>query len=104
MNLWLILVDVWRKPARYCKAILFQLKKKLKKKKVINYLWTLQVMLVVKNPHATVGDIRDAGSIPGWGRSPGGGNGNPLQRSHLENSTHRGAWRAMVHGIAKSWT
>ena len=46
----------------------------------------------------------DLGSIPGLGRSPGGGHGNPLQYSCLENPVDRGAWRATVHGIAKSWT
>ena len=46
----------------------------------------------------------DLGLIPGWGRSPGEGNGNPLQYSGLENSMDRGAWRAIVHGIAKRWT
>ena len=46
----------------------------------------------------------DQGSIPGSGRSPGGGNGNPLQGSCLENPTDRGAWRALVHEVAKSWT
>jgi len=50
------------------------------------------VALVVKNPHAKAGDVRDAGSIPRWGKSPGGGNGNPLQYSCLENSMDRGAW------------
>ena len=50
------------------------------------------------------GDIRDMGSIPGLGRSPGGGHGNPLQYSCLENPTDRGAWWATVHGIAKSQT
>ena len=55
---------------------------------------------VVKNPSANTGD---AGSIPGWGRSPGGGNGNPLQYSCLENPMDRGAWWATVHGVAKSW-
>ena len=49
----------------------------------------------VKNPLANVGDM---GSIPGWGRSPGGGNGNPLQYSCLENPMDRGAWCATVHG------
>ena len=44
------------------------------------------------------------GSIPGSGRSPGGGNGNPLQYSCLENSMDGGAWWATVHGVAKSWT
>ena len=52
---------------------------------------TKQVALVVKNPLASAGDVRDAGSIPGWGRSPGEGNGNPLQHSCLENATDRGA-------------
>ena len=53
-----------------------------------------QVVLVVKNPPANTGDIRDAGSIPGSGRSPGEGNGNPLQYSCLENPMDRGAWQA----------
>ena len=46
----------------------------------------------------------DSGSIPGLGRSPGEGNGNPLQYSCLENSMDRGVWQATVHGVAKSWT
>ena len=46
----------------------------------------------------------DLGSIPGLGRSPAEGNGNPLQYSCLENSMDRGAWWATVHGVAKSWT
>ena len=46
----------------------------------------------------------DPGSIPGLGRSPGEGNGNPLQYSCLENPMDRGAWRATVHGVTKSWT
>ena len=49
-------------------------------------------------------NVRDPSSIPGLGRSPGEGNGNPLQYSCLENSMNRGVWRATVHGIAKSWT
>ena len=44
------------------------------------------------------------GSIPGSGRSPGEGNGNPLQYSSLENPMDKGAWQATVHGVAKSWT
>ena len=48
--------------------------------------------------------VRDAGSIPGSGRSPAEGNGNPLQYSCLENSMDRGVWRSTVHGVAKSWT
>ena len=55
---------------------------------------------VLKNPPANAGDTRDLGSIPGVGRSPGVGNGNPLQYSCLENSMDRGAWRATVHGVA----
>ena len=53
---------------------------------------------------ANGGDIRDTGSIPGLGRSPGGGHGNPLQYSYLENSMDRGAWQAMVHKSAKCQT
>ena len=52
-----------------------------------------QVALVVKNLPASAGDARDAGSIPGWGRSPGEGNGSPLQNSCLENPMDRGALR-----------
>ena len=62
------------------------------------------VALVVKNPPPSAGDIRDLGSIPGPGRSPGGGHGNPLQCSCLENPMDRGAWRVMVHGVTKSRT
>ena len=61
-----------------------------------------QVVLVVKNSPANAGD-RDAGSIPGWERSPGEGHGNPLQFSCLENPMERGAWRATVHRVTKSW-
>ena len=59
---------------------------------------------VVKNLPAKAGDARDTGLIPGLGRSPGEGNGNPLQYSFLENSMERGSWRAIVHGVTKSWT
>ena len=59
---------------------------------------------LVKNPPASAGDVRDVGSIPGWGRSPGEGNGNPLQYSCLENPLNRGAWWALVHRVTKSWT
>ena len=58
----------------------------------------------VKNLPANAGDIRDASLIPGLGRSPGEGNGNPLQYSCLENSMDRGAWQTTVHGVAKSQT
>ena len=63
-----------------------------------------QVALVVKNPPANAGDIRDMGLILGSGRSPGGGHGNPLQYSYLENATDRGAWQVTVHRITKSRT
>ena len=59
---------------------------------------------MVKYPTANAGDARDAGSIPGLGRSPGGGHGNPLQYSCLENPMDRGAWWATVHRVAKSHT
>ena len=58
----------------------------------------------VKNLPANAGDVRDVGSIPGLGRSPGEGNGNPLQYSCLENPMDRGGWQAMVHGATKSQT
>ena len=61
-------------------------------------------MLVVKNPPANAGEIRDAGLIPGSGRSPGEGNGYPLQYSCLENPKDREAWQATVHGVTKSQT
>ena len=62
------------------------------------------VVLVEKNPPANAGDIRDVGLILGLGRSPGGGSGNPVQYFCLENPMDRGAWWAIVHGVAKSWT
>ena len=61
-----------------------------------------QVALVVKNLPANAGDIRDVGSIPGLGRSPGGGHVNPLQYSCLENPMDRGAWQAAVPRVTKS--
>ena len=62
------------------------------------------MVLVVKKQPAKAGDSGDAGLIPDWGRSPGGGHGNPLQCSCLENPMDRGAWRATVHRIAKNRT
>ena len=56
---------------------------------------------VSKESTYTAGDLSP---IPGLGRSPGGGHGNPLQYSCLENPMDRGAWQAAVHGVAKSWT
>ena len=60
--------------------------------------------LVVKNLPANAGDTRDAGSIPGLGRSPGEGTSYPLQYSCLGNSVDRGDWWATVRGVTKSWT
>ena len=60
--------------------------------------------IVAKNLPANAGDARNVGSIPGLGRSPGEGNGNPLQYSCLGNPVDRGAWQTTVHGIAKSQT
>ena len=59
---------------------------------------------VIKNLPANAGDTGEVGLIPGSGRYPGGGNGNPLQYSCLENLMDRGAWRATVHGVTKSQT
>ena len=56
---------------------------------------------MVKNPSANAGDARDAGSIPGSGRFPGGGHGNPLQYSCLKNPMDIGAWGATVHEVTK---
>ena len=70
-------------------------------------MWDLrvsQVTLVVKNTSASTGDIRDAASIPGLGRLPGGGNGNPLQYSCLKSLMYRGAWRATVRKVTTIWT
>ena len=60
------------------------------------------MVLVVRNPPTNARDIRDTGSIPGLGGSPGGGHGSPLQYSCLENPMDRGAWQDTVHGVAKS--
>ena len=59
---------------------------------------------MVKNPPAKAGDARDVGSVPGLGRSPGGGNGNPSQYSCLENSMDRGVWWATAHEATKGQT
>ena len=58
--------------------------------------------LVIKNTPANVGDLGDEGSVPGLGRSLGGGHGNPLQYSCLENHMDRGAWWATVYRVTKS--
>ena len=67
-------------------------------------VWASQVVLVVKNPSANAGDITDMGWIPGLGTSPGGGHGDSLQYSCLENTMGRGAWWPAVYGVAQSWT
>ena len=63
-----------------------------------------QLGLVAKNLPANAEDIRDTGSVPGSGRSPGGGHGNPLQYSCLKNPMDSGTWGATVHGAAKNRT
>ena len=63
-----------------------------------------QVVLVVKNPAANAGDIRDTDLIPESGRSPGEGNGNPFQYSYLKNLMDRGAWQTALHRFTKIQT
>ena len=75
-----------------------------KLEKDVPSLGASQVVIVVKNPPANAGDMRDAGLISGLGRSPAGGQGNPLQYSCLENSMDRGAWQATVHRVTQSQT
>ena len=72
--------------------------------KVTQENWASQVALLVENPLPNAGDARDACSIPGLGISPGGGNGNLLQYSYLDNLMDRGTLWATVHGAAKSQT
>ena len=64
-------------------------------------VWGFPCSSVGKESACNAGDL---GSIPGSGRSAGGGHGNPLQHSCLENPMDRGAWQAVIHGVAKSWT
>ena len=64
--------------------------------------WTSWVVLVLKNLPANAENVRDAGSIPGLGRSPGGGNGNPPQYSCRADPMDRGAWWAIVQGVPKN--
>ena len=79
------------------------------KRGCINTYGASQVVLVVKKPPTNEGDARDVGSVPGSGRSPGGGHGNPhhgnpLWHSCLENPMDRGAWQAIVHRVTEHWT
>ena len=89
---------------------IFPITESIRKVKAINesegniFVRASQVALEVKNPHANAGDVRDAGLIPGSGKSPGGGPDNPLHYCCLENPMDRGAWRATVHRVAQSWT
>ena len=69
-----------------------------------NKIFHPQVVPVVKTLLVNAEDIRDGGSIPGWERFSGGGHGNPLQHSCLENPMDRGAWQATVRGVTKSQT
>ena len=78
--------------------------RKSKKEGIYAYIWASQVVLVVKNPPANAGGIRDVGLILGLGRSPGGEHANPLQYSCLENPMDREAWWATVLRVAKSQT
>ena len=64
-------------------------------------VWASQVVLMVKNTPTNAGDMRDLGSIPGLGRSPGGRHGNPFHYSCLENPMDRGAWQAIVTGLQR---
>ena len=66
-----------------------------------HYIGASQVAQVVKNPAASAGEVRDRGSIPGWGRSREGRHGNPLQYSCLENPIDRGGWQAIVRGVTR---
>ena len=68
------------------------------------FIWAYLGALVVKNPPAKAGDVRDAGLIPGLGRCPGGGHGNPVQYSCVENPMDIGAWWATVQRVTKSQT
>ena len=67
-------------------------------------LWGLPGGAVVKDPPANAADLGTTGLTSGLGRCSRGANGNPLQYSHLENPMDIGAWQAIVHGVAKSWT
>ena len=89
--------------ARWC-SIMNNGATNTKQEELGGFSWWSQVALVVKNQSANAGDLRDAGLIPGLGRSPGGENGNQLQYYCLENPMDRRAWQAMVHRATKSRT
>ena len=127
VNPWLIHVNVWQNPLQYCKVIsLQQIKINGKKEKCSSVgICLIFTPLLdwdytfcgrdykgegfpggtrVKNLCANAGDIKDMGSIPGSGRSPAVGNGNPLQYSCLDNPVDSGAWPVTVYGVAKGQT
>ena len=93
---WLFLKATFFKLLQSCRKLIGPLNK--------GYVGIEEVVLVVKNLSANAEVIRDVGSIPGSGSSPRVGNGSQLQYSCLENPRDRGAWRATVHGVAKSQT
>ena len=70
----------------------------------IIWIWVSHIALVVKNPPAIARGVRVVASVSGWGRSPGGGHGNPLQYPCLENPTDRGARQATTNRVTKTWT
>ena len=89
---------------RFLKQIIYNNLGQDMESKFLRRLIGTQVVLRVKNLPISAGDVGDMGSIPGSGRLPGGGHGNPLQHSWLDNPMDRGAWWATVHRITKSWT
>ena len=91
-SLWLGKSEGYKKQDSFLKGCIYEL------------TWVSQVALVVKILLANSGDGKDVGWIPGSGRSPEGGHGNPLQYSCLENPVDRGAWQATVHGVPQCWT
>ena len=66
-----------------------------------SHMWASQVVLVVRKPYASAGDLRHTGSIPGFRRFPEGGHDNPFQYSCLKNHMDRGAWHAIVQGFTR---
>ena len=87
-----------------CSILVFTIEKYLCISGNVKFKQASQVGLVVKNLPANAGDAKDESWIPGLGRSPGGGLGNPLQYYCLGNSMDRGAWWATVHSVARSQT
>ena len=70
----------------------------------VSIIWDSRVVVMVKNLPANAGDVKDAGLIPGLGRSPGGGHGNPFHYSCLENPRDGGAWWVAIYGVTQSRT